>query len=93
MISQNLIKESVIPWLTNSQLQLQSMYKIVYIHVIIWLFATCRWSHSHEKEAWDQFSARMSSVHRDFKIGDTGFFIDSERLYIGAYPDGIIQCS
>ena len=52
-----------------------------------------RWGCSHEKEARDQFSARMSSIHRDFKIGDTGFFIDSENPYLGASPDGIVKCS
>ena len=34
----------------------------------------------------------MSKYHDDFTVSEAGFFVDTEKPYIGASPDGIINC-
>ena len=51
-----------------------------------------RWGCSHEDDAKKAYNILMSKHHEDFSVSKAGFFIDSEKPYVGASPDGIINC-
>ena len=34
----------------------------------------------------------MKTNHQSFKVEKTGFFIDTEHPFIGASPDGLVDC-
>ena len=46
----------------------------------------------HESTAVDQYLVKVKEDHHGFQITKAGLFIDPDRPYIAATPDGIIQC-
>jgi hypothetical protein len=50
-----------------------------------------RWGCQHESIALEVFSNR--SHHEDMKVEKCGLFISSDHPFLGASPDGIVQCS
>ena len=51
------------------------------------------WGCKHEKPARDRYFAKSTQVHAEFEVRDNGLFISNEWPYIGASPDGIINCT
>ena len=51
------------------------------------------WGYSHEKLARDLYKKTNGVEHQDFTAMENGFFINSEWPFIGASPDGIVECS
>ena len=47
----------------------------------------------HMREARDTYQAMMTKKHENFKLNDAGLYIDYEDPFLGASPDGIVQCS
>ena len=46
-----------------------------------------------EKDVRDVYHTMMASKHNDFKISDTALFIDHTNPFLGASPDGMVECS
>ena len=46
-----------------------------------------------EKEVSDTYHTMMALKHIGFKISDTALFIDHTNPYLGASPDGMVECS
>lgn len=51
-----------------------------------------RWGCTHEKDATDAYSTAAMKDHHNLQIFETGFFIDATYPFIGASPDGIMNC-
>ena len=52
-----------------------------------------RWGCTHEQSAIESYSQNTTKSHEDFKVSRVCLFIDHERPYVGASPDGIITCT
>lgn len=46
----------------------------------------------HESDAREEYKSRMIKQHTEFELKPCGFFVDGNDSYIGASPDGMIQC-
>ena len=46
----------------------------------------------HEKKGREKYVEEILPVHQDFKLSDCGFFISSVHPFIGASPDGLVNC-
>ena len=46
----------------------------------------------NEKRAWSQYKTLSLQEHQNFVIQNTGLHINAEFPYLGASPDGLIQC-
>ena len=57
-----------------------------------YFFVINRWGCTHEKDAIEAYTQQAERDHRNLKISDCGFFIDTQHPYVGASPDGIIEC-
>ena len=51
-----------------------------------------RWGCTHEKDAVETYTQQAKSDHHNLRISECGFFIDTQYPYVGASPDGIIEC-
>ena len=49
--------------------------------------AATEWGCQHEKNTKNQ------SNHVEFNVTSAGFFISTEFPYVGASPDGVVECS
>ena len=57
-------------------------------------FAAVQWGKcNEEKAALKEFYALEATKHIDFKLEKSGLFLDKNRAYIGASPDGIMYCN
>jgi hypothetical protein len=54
--------------------------------------ATVQWGKCKEEEALKEFYALEATKHIDFKLEKSGLYLDKNRAYIGASPDGIMYC-
>ncbi|WAR17912.1 ING3-like protein [Mya arenaria] len=52
-----------------------------------------KWGLSNENRARDQFVKHVSHEHEGMSISDCGFFISTDRPFLGASPDGILTCA
>lgn len=52
-----------------------------------------KWGCCHEKTARMQYVELQQSKHNDFKLSDSGFFINIPHSFIGATPDGLVSCT
>lgn len=50
------------------------------------------WGCKHEKAARELYHKQAILLHTGFEIADSGLVIDPQWPYIGASPDGIINC-
>lgn len=64
----------------------------IHVAIHIYLCLKNRWGCTHERDAIQVYTAKAKRHHEDFDIQETGFFIDTERPYLGASPDSIITC-
>ena len=51
------------------------------------------WGCSHESEAREIYSRISKSQHSDFSVTECGLFINKQWPFVGASPDGIINCT
>ena len=47
----------------------------------------------HEESAIETYRANASKTHEGLLVSSAGLFVDSERPYIGASPNGVVSCS
>ena len=47
----------------------------------------------HEKVARDILTEYLSNIHENISVGDSGLFRSEVYPYLGASPDGILECS
>ena len=52
----------------------------------------CRWGCEHEKSAIEAYTNIASEKHEGLTVSPAGLFVDCEHSYIGASPDGVVQC-
>ena len=50
------------------------------------------WGTKSEKKAQKAYLERVKDEHTDFCVKDTGLHIDHEAPYLGASPDGLVDC-
>ena len=50
------------------------------------------WGCEHEKEALGLFVSKMSEKHQNFKVEDSGIFLNPKFPFLGASPDGVATC-
>ncbi|XP_069108751.1 uncharacterized protein [Argopecten irradians] len=51
-----------------------------------------KWGIDHEAECRLAYSKHQEKMHESFTCRDSGFVIDAEHPFLGASPDGIINC-
>jgi len=51
-----------------------------------------RWGCDHESQAVKAYTENAKQEHEEFQLSKAGLFVDIEMPYIGASPDGIIEC-
>lgn len=54
--------------------------------------AATRWGCHHEKQARDAYESFQRTKHEAFKVEESGFFINVDHGFIGASPDGLVNC-
>ena len=55
--------------------------------------AATAWGCQHEKTALEQYREKRSLSHQNHKVSSCGFFISVQHPFIGASPDGLVECS
>lgn len=66
--------------------------QIVYPEKIKFATTATKWGCSHEDTARKSYENLQKRKHADFEIQNAGFFISKQIGYVGATPDGIINC-
>lgn len=66
--------------------------QIVYPDKIKFSTIATKWGCNHESTARKYYENIMKMKHADFEIHNAGFFISKKVGYVGATPDGIINC-
>ena len=51
-----------------------------------------RWGCQHEKVALERYTTCSQSKHKNLKVSKCGLFISVEHPFIGASPDGTVEC-
>ena len=52
-----------------------------------------RWGCRHEHVALEMYTHMFGGEHEDFRVSKCGLFISTEYPFLGASPDGHVQCS
>lgn len=79
---------------TNVANPSQSLVKsICYPEAFSFVSKQTAWGCKHEKKARDIYCRITSSSHDDFHVLDSGLVINPQWPFIGASPDGVIECS
>jgi len=74
--------------------QNQSLIKgICYPEAFTFKSKATSWGCQHEQKAWKIYFQTCKSQHNDFSVKDSVLVINREWPYIGASPDGVINCS
>jgi hypothetical protein len=47
----------------------------------------------HEAEARQKYTAILSLIHQNLTVSTCGFYISTSHAFIGASPDGLVNCS
>ena len=55
--------------------------------------AACKYGVEHEDIARKEYAQRMSKLHTDFEISDTGLIIEPLYPFMGASPDAVVTCT
>ena len=50
------------------------------------------WGINNESAARSIYSQSMKNMHKEFTIKESGFFIDTKYSFLGASPDGLVEC-
>ena len=51
-----------------------------------------QWGCEHETVARDKFLEEMTKVHENFRVYDSGLYINPDVPHLGASPDGLVCC-
>ena len=79
---------------TNAGKPAQSLIKgICYPEAFSFKSKATIWGCQHEQKARNFYFKTCNSQHESFSVKDSGLVINSEWPFIGASPDGIINCS
>jgi hypothetical protein len=52
-----------------------------------------KWGCQHEKAALEEYKQSNGDQHENLKVSESGLFISIEYPFIGASPDGLVECS
>jgi len=52
-----------------------------------------QWGITNEPITRKNYTTKNKSKHKNFKVKEPGLFIDMENQFIGASPDGLIECT
>ena len=52
-----------------------------------------RYGTKMEKTARESYNSKMIAQHADFEVKETGLHISLDQPYLGASPDGLVNCS
>ena len=55
--------------------------------------ASCKYGIEHENIARKEYAQRMSKVHTNFEIAETGLIIEPLYPFMGASPDAVVSCT
>ena len=63
-------------------------------HPDLFRFSTkaTRWDCKHEKSAMAKYKETLTQLHDNLEVKECGLFISVENPFIGASPDGVIEC-
>ena len=79
---------------TDPGLPSQSLIKtICYPEAFGFTTRATRWGCEHEKTAIDYYGKACKEKHDDFELNKSGLFLNTDWPFIGASPDGLINCS
>ena len=79
---------------TDSAKPSQSLIKgICYPEAFSFTRKATSWGCSHESEAREIYLKTSKSQHGDFSVAECGLFNNTEWPFVGASPDGIINCT
>jgi len=79
---------------TNLANPSQSLIKtICYPEAFAFVSKQTDWGCKHEKKARDIYYSINSKLHDNLQVLDSGLVLNPEWPFIGASPDGVIQCS
>jgi len=78
---------------TNADKPSQSLIKtICYPEAFSFTSKATSWGCQHEKQARDLYIKALMDHHDGFSVTDSGLVINTQWPYIGASPDGIVEC-
>ena len=79
---------------TNPSKPSQSLIKgICYPEAFSFTSKATNWGCKHEDKAREVYRSTMKSQHCDFTVTECGLFINTQWPFVGASPDGIINCT
>ena len=79
---------------TNPGYPAQSLIKsICYPEAFCFTTAATKWGCKHEKQARQMYLAANKLKHDDLSVAESGLVINPQWPFIGASPDGIINCT
>ena len=65
---------------------------ICYLDKCRFFSTTCKYGCDHEDKAQKEYALKMPSKHKEFSLTQSGLAIHPLHPFIGATPDGIVQC-
>ena len=65
---------------------------ICYPEMVRYQSKACLYGCKHEDDARKAYTEVMSTRHRSFSVARSGLVLDMSRPFIGASPDGLVQC-
>ena len=68
------------------------MKSVCYPDVFCFTTKATEWGCSHEHKARELYVETNKMKHQNFRVIENGLFINPEWPFIGASPDGIIEC-
>ena len=66
--------------------------KICYPHLFIFTSEQTDWGQKHERFARDEYLKAVKGIHQNIQLKENGLFINPNWPFIGASPDGVIEC-
>ena len=79
---------------TNPLKPSQSLFKsICYPESVRFSTKATKWGCEHEKTARDAYFSSIAADHSDLTVSDSGLVIHPQYPYLGASPDGLVNCS
>lgn len=60
--------------------------------LVMIIFLYCRWGCRHEIDAIEAYHKKMAH-HQNIQLTNAGFFVYSDKPYLGASPDSIVECT
>ncbi len=78
---------------TESSNPSQSLVKAIsYPEAFKFYSKSTSWGCKHEKKVRQVYTKKMLENHRDFSVSDSGLMINPKWPFLGASPDGVVNC-